>query len=145
MKSLALALAAVCTVAGFASPAAAQDPVLRTQLDASVATMRAEGFTQQGAFRFGRLNDGGTETLRIDLMGGHSYIVVGVCDTDCDDLDLMLRNAAGTEIDSDYEVDDVPVVAAEVARNGTYQLTVSMASCSIEPCGYGIAVFAQRQ
>jgi hypothetical protein len=39
----------------------------------------------------------------------------------------------------------LPMAAAEVARNGTYQLTVSMASCSIEPCEYGIAVFAQRQ
>jgi hypothetical protein len=143
MKSLALA--AACTVAGVTSPAAAQDPVVRELLDVTVVMMRTQGFVQQGAFRFGRLNEGERGALRIDLMGGNNYIVIGVCDSDCDNLDLVLSNAAGTEVDSDYDLDDVPTLAAEVARNGTYQLTVSMASCSIEPCGYGIAVFAQAE
>jgi hypothetical protein len=145
MKSLALALAAVCTAAGVASPAAAQDPAVRMQLDSASVMMRSQGFAQQGAFRFGALNNGADESLSVDLRGGNSYIVIGVCDSDCDDMDLVLSDAAGNEIDSDYEMDDVPMVAAEVARNGTYRLTVSMPSCSIEPCGYGIAVFAQRQ
>lgn len=148
MKTTLLALAAVCVMAAAAAPAAAQprmDAVVRTQLDSAVVLMRGQGFTLQGTLRAGALANGAEESLRLDVQGGHAYMIMGVCDVDCDDLDLLLTDAAGNEVDSDYLVDDVPMVAAEVARNATYQLTVSMASCSIEPCGYGVAVFAKRQ
>lgn len=149
MKTSLLALAAACvlTVAA-AAPAAAQprmDAVVRTQLDSAVVLMRGQGFALQGALRAGALANGAQEELRLDLQGGNTYMIMGVCDVDCDDLDLLLSDAAGNEVDSDYLVDDVPMVTAEVGRSGAYTLTVSMASCSIEPCGYGIAVFAQRQ
>jgi hypothetical protein len=148
MKTSLLALAVACVLAGVAAPAAAQpgmDAVVRTQLDSAVVLMRGQGFALQGAFRAGALADGGQEELRVELQAGNAYMIMGVCDVDCDDLDLLLADAAGTEVDSDYLPDDVPMVAATVSRGGAYRLTVSMASCSIEPCGYGIAIFAQRQ
>jgi hypothetical protein len=148
MKTSLLALAVACVLAVAAAPAAAQprmDAVVRTQLDSAVVLMRGQGFALQGALRAGALANGAQEELRLDLQGGHAYMIMGVCDVDCEDLDLLLSDAAGNEVDSDYLVDDVPMVAAEVSRSGAYTLTVSMASCSIEPCGYGIAVFAQRQ
>jgi opacity protein-like surface antigen len=146
MKSL-LALAAAGALLLSAAPAAAQsvDRVVREQLEAAADMMRAEGYTQQGGIRAGALEDGEAESLTLELSGGHEYVIMGVCDADCSDLDLVLRDAGGSEVDSDYEVDDVPVVVAEVARNGSYRLTVSMAACSIEPCGYGVAVFAKRK
>lgn len=148
MKNTVLALAAVCAVLATAAPAAAQpgiDATVRMQLDSAVSMFRGQGFAQQGDYRSGALADGGSDVVRLELRGGHSYMIVGVCDTDCSDLDFKLVDAAGEEVDSDYELDDVPMVAAAVAGNGTYTLTVSMAACSVEPCGYGVAVFAQRQ
>jgi hypothetical protein len=148
MKIALLALAAACAVVVSAAPAAAQPelaPVVRMQLDSAVVMFRNEGFQQQGGFHGGALDDGESEVVTLDLRGGYSYMIVGVCDGDCSDLDFRLDDAAGNEVDSDFELDDVPMVAAAVSSNGSYSLTVSMASCSIEPCGYGVAVFAQRQ
>ncbi len=147
MKLSHLVLAAACAVAAFAAPASAQpgiDPTVRIQLDSAVSLMRGQGFAQQGPFHSGALGDGGEAVVRLDLRGGTTYMIMAVCDGDCSDLDLRLTDASGTEVDSDFELDDVPIVTAEVARNGAYQLTVGMAACSVEPCGYGVAVFAQR-
>jgi hypothetical protein len=132
--------------AGSAPPAApaSLDPLVKVQLDSATATMRGEGFTLQGNYTGGTLSDGRRAQITLDLRGGMQYAIVGVCDADCDDLDLVLTDARGGEVDSDREPDDAPVVVAEVARNARYTLTVTMASCTVEPCGYGVAVFASR-
>jgi hypothetical protein len=147
MKLALVALAAACALLAVAAPAAAQsgDPAIRMQLDSAVALMATEGYTLQGAFRTGDLGEGAAEMIRMELRGGQSYIIVGVCDVDCTDLDFRLADPAGTIVGSDFEPDDVPMVSIEVPRTGDYGLTVSMAACSIEPCGYGVAVFSQRQ
>jgi hypothetical protein len=82
--------------------------------------------------------------LGVELMAGNTYMVMGTCDQDCDDLDLFLINASGEMIDSDVERDDVPMTTTTVTRDGTYFLRVKMHSCSIAPCGNGIGVFAKR-
>ena len=145
MKLPLLALAALCAALATAAPAAAQiDGTVKIQLDSAVSMFRGQGFDLQGAYRSGSLADGAEAVVSLDLEGGRSYIIVGVCDSDCSDLDFALADASGTEVDNDYELDDVPMVAVEVARAATYRLTVGMATCSVEPCGYGVAVFAQR-
>lgn len=148
MKLSRLLLAAACALAASAAPAAAQPElagIVRTQLDSAVVLMRSNGFVQQGTYRGGALGDDANEVVQVDLQGGQNYLIMAVCDQDCSDLDLNLVDASGASLDSDYEPDDVPMVVAEVSRTGTYQLTVGMAECSVEPCGYGVAVFAQRQ
>jgi hypothetical protein len=147
MKRLILALALVGTMGGFPAPADAQtrSTIVTTQLDSAVVLMRGQAFTLLEPYRYGGLDDGAEERLGVELKGGNTYMIVGVCDEDCDDLDLFLTSANGDLIDSDIEPDDVPMLTATVRRDGTYFLRVKMHSCSIEPCGYGIAVFAQRE
>jgi hypothetical protein len=142
MKLTLLALAAASVLVLSPNAAAAQG-IVRVQLDSAVTVMRGEGFALQGGFLTGSLANGAREALTLNLAAG-SHVVMAVCDEDCSDLDLQLADAAGNEVGSDYELDDVPMVAAEVSRAGRYRLTVSMASCSIEPCAYGVAVFKQR-
>lgn len=141
MKLIPLALAAACALATV--PAAAQD-LVQQQLQASIEVMANEGFSQRGEFRTGALRNGAEETIRVQLEAGVSYAIVGVCDGDCSDLDLFLNDPAGRPLSQDIAEDDVPVVTAEITRAGSYQLRITMPACSVDPCGYGIGVFARN-
>jgi hypothetical protein len=147
VKTAMLSLVAVCTAAIIASPASAQsaiDHTVKMQLDSTVVLMDRGGFELQGPFRSGVLRTGEETVIPLELQEGRAFIIVGFCDIDCDDIDLVLADATGTQLDSDFKPDDVPMVAVEISRTGTYHLTVSMPSCRIDPCGYGVAVFASR-
>jgi hypothetical protein len=143
MKLPVIALAAVAALL-FAAPAHAQPQIIRTQLDSAQVLMRGNGFSLQDDIVSGDLREGEDEEFELELEGGKTYIIVGVCDGDCSDLDMALTTAAGAEVDSDYQTDDVPMVMVEVASGQTYHLKVQMAACSVEPCAFGVGVFADR-
>ncbi len=142
MKLPVIALAAFGAALLFAAPAAAQPSVVTTQLDSAVTLMSTQGFAKQDEFVTGNLQQGEDSEFELQLEAGKTYIIVGVCDGDCSDLDMALTTASGEDVSSDYEEDDVPMVTVEVPRNATYNLMVRMAACSVEPCGYGVGVFA---
>jgi hypothetical protein len=142
MKVPVLALAACAAALLFAAPAHAQPQIIRTQLDSASSLMRAQGFSLQDDIVSGDLNEGEEEEFELELAGGKTYIIVGVCDGDCSDLDMVIATTGGQEVDSDYELDDVPMVMVEVASGTTYNLTVKMATCSVAPCAFGVGVFA---
>ena len=142
MKLPVIAVAAFGAALLFAAPAAAQPSVVTTQLDSAVTLMGTQGFSKQDEFVTGTLQQGEDSEFELQLDGGKTYIIVGVCDGDCTDLDMSLTTASGTDVDSDFEEDDVPMVMVEVAQGATYNLMVRMAACSVEPCGFGVGVFA---
>jgi hypothetical protein len=146
MKSFVLALGVALAVVANAIPALAQSSaIVREQLDSAAVMMRNEGYVLQGSPLFGALEEGQQYSITFPLGGGAEYVILGVCDGDCSDLDLLLVDASSQVIDTDFEPDDVPIVGASVDRTGSYTLTVSMAECSIEPCGYGIGIFAAKK
>ena len=142
MKLPVIALAAFGAALLFAAPAAAQPAIIRTQLDSAAVLMGGNGFRLQDDIVSGDLRQGQNEEFELQLEAGKTYIIVGVCDGDCSDLDMALTTSGGDEVDSDYADDDVPMVTVEVQRSATYNLMVRMAACSIEPCAYGVSVFA---
>ena len=93
------------------------------------------------------LRDGGHldhrtyEDYAVTLAAGHSYVLMGVCDEDCQDLDLELYDGYGNLISQDDSVDDAPVVEVSVAEGGAFTLRVMMYECSENPCYYGFGVF----
>ena len=146
MKLPVLALAALAAALVFAAPApvAAQRTVEQAQLDSTAVLMRGRGYRPQDEFVHGSMNQGADEEFELSLEGGKEYVIVGFCDGDCTDVDLVLTSASGAEVDSDVAADDYPVVMVEPGRSGTYNLKVVMAACSVEPCFYGVGVFAKN-
>jgi hypothetical protein len=142
MKLPVIALAALGAALLFAAPAAAQPQIIRTQLDSAGVLMSGNGFRLQDDIVSGDLRTGQDEQFELELEGGKTYIIVGVCDGDCSDLDMALTTAAGADVSSDFQDDDVPMVTVEVERGATYNLMVRMAACSVEPCAFGVGVFA---
>lgn len=143
MKLPAIAFAAIAAAALFAAPAEAQPGIVTTQLDSAVVLMRNEGFTPADDPVTGTLPQGEDEEFELELEAGTSYFVVGVCDGGCSDLDLVLTDASGEEVDADRELDDVPMLALQ-GHSGTFVLSVQMATCSSSRCHYGVRVFHQR-
>lgn len=91
----------------------------------------------------GALNNGQTETVTLDLDAGTSYMVVGVCDGDCSDLDLWINDENGYEIDSDVLDDDTPILEVTPRRSARFSIRTKMISCSAEPCYYGLGVYGR--
>ncbi|MFC1791404.1 hypothetical protein ACFL0I_02940, partial [Gemmatimonadota bacterium] len=93
-----------------------------------------------GAQHLGELDRGAEEEVWIQLPHGDFYLV-GVCDNECDDLDMWIWDAAGEEVDEDVLTDDVPVLQVSPKAPGRYRIRVKMITCTIEPCAYGFEVF----
>jgi len=101
-----------------------------------------EGYTMVGDAQMGSLYDESSEDFHLTLQAGVAYVLVGVCDNDCPDIDLMLLDDSGNEVDSDYETDAVPIVEVTPFRTQSYRVHVYMADCTSEPCFYGVGVYA---
>lgn len=146
MKRTAVALAAVAAAFIATTAAAPQDEwvaQVRRLLQNNAKALENRGYSMTHRIYTGSLNTGRNEMVSLDLEIGTQYAISGACDNDCSDLDFVLYDAAGNQIDDDVETDDIPLVSVTPRRSGTYRLKVVMAACSAEPCRYGVAVFGK--
>lgn len=140
MKLPYLALAALA--AGLlATPAHAQPEIVNVQLDSATVLMNGRGFVPADNVVRGTLAEGADEEFELEL-DGTEYVVMAFCDARCSDLDLVLSDESGEEVDSDRALDDYPVLTVD-GQSGTFVLSVQMATCSGQ-CHYGVQVFRKR-
>ena len=84
--------------------------------------------------------NGASDSWSFTLPGGNSYKIVGVCDNDCQDLDI--RVSVGDDVVAeDVLDDDVPIVNFSAKSETRYSVRVTMATCKADPCFWGIGVF----
>ena len=84
-----------------------------------------------------------SNNITINLRAGKPYAIVGVCDRDCQDLDIALYDSAGNRIASDFKNDDTPTIIVNPNRSGAYRIRVNMANCNTNPCYYGVGAFGR--
>ena len=113
------------------------------QIEYAERTFAASGFTPVDRPKSGSLPQGQGEDLFLELAGGKSYALVGVCDADCSDVDLAVYDEWDEPVDADYKPDDLPVVIMRPARGGRFRVRIYMAACSTEPCYWGVGVFGK--
>lgn len=136
IKTFAAATLAFAVLVGPAAAQNARGPALvAVQLDAVITEM---GLTP-GARVTGRLAHGRSQLANIEAPGGQVYFL-GVCDENCRDFDLIVRDSSGRELGRDDEPNDATYVSLEGATAGLYTLEVSMADCTGE-CHWGVGVF----
>ena len=146
MKRTALALAAAAGVIMTTTAAVPQDEwvaQVRRILQTAGRTFENNGYSMTHRIYTGSLNNGRNEMVALDLDIGTQYQIMGACDTDCSDLDFVLYDGRGNQVDQDVELDDVPIVSVTPGRSGAFRVKVTMATCSAEPCRYGIGVFGK--
>lgn len=79
--------------------------------------------------------------LDLPVYPNRTYALLAACDQDCSDIDVYVDDSDGTEVASDNELDDVPVVIFSTERNTSYQARVRMYDCSTSICYYGAVLF----
>ncbi len=85
----------------------------------------------------------GSMSFDLAVSRGVDYLVVGVCDNDCDDVDLLVHDDTDAEIASDFEPDDYPVLSFSATAKGSWTVEVRMPGCSADTCIFGFQVFRQ--
>jgi hypothetical protein len=141
MRKLLLAAALASTgLMLIAATAPAQD-VLDQLVEKTNEFFASKGFSPTGFVSNGALGAGESKTVTVNLKGASGYGIIGVCDTDCGDLNLNLINANGDEADSDVKDDDLPVVVT--ADSGSYTLKISMVKCKVAKCRYRIVAYGK--
>lgn len=112
----------------------------RIKSGAEFANLEGIGYSLMDVARTSLLDASGNEVVDINLPPGQEYVVMGVCDNDCLDLDLAVLKG-GLELSKDASTDDWPLV--EIVPTGTsgYQIRVTMYACSTPTCGYQLTVW----
>ena len=146
-KKLGLAAVGAAVIAlGASSPTIAQssyEQEVNRLLNQTRNIANSRGFSSSHSRYNGQLRQGQEETVTLDLDAGVSYMMVAQCDRDCSDIDLWLYDENGNLIDEDVLVDDTPIVNVTPRRSARFSLRARMISCSVQPCYYGIGVYAQ--
>ena len=143
----AATLGAAMLVVGAAAPTIAQNTYeqqVNRLLNQTQSIANGRGFSSSHSRYNGQLRSGQEETVTLNLDAGVSYMMVAQCDTDCSDIDMWLYDENGNLIDEDVLVDDTPIVEVTPIRNARFSLRTRMISCSVQPCYYGIGVYAQK-
>ncbi len=99
-----------------------------------------DGYTMKN-YIIGAIDEDEDNSWTFYLSSDYEYRFEGFCDEDCDDLDLYLYDDDGDELDSDTLEDDFPIIYFSPRRSGRYEIEVSMYSCTVEPCYWGLAIF----
>jgi hypothetical protein len=116
---------------------------VREQLNQAAGRLRRDGYELTHHIYTGELEENQEENVAVELDRARTYVILGVCDADCKDLDLRLLTPAGKEVDADVEVDDYPTVGVAPTRREKYSVRAIMATCAAAPCRYGFGVFAR--
>ena len=85
-------------------------------------------------------DDTATISFEFDHVGDN-ILVIGVCDSDCSDLDISVQGKDGKSLAADTFQDDRPLVRFRVPKSLEVEVTVHMAACAAAPCGYAVQTF----
>lgn len=113
---------------------------VEAQLD-SVRRELGDGYTAIDDPVIEEVDADGAMSFELSVKRDVDYLVVGVCDNDCDDVDLLIYDDTDEEVVSDFEPDDHPVVSFSADSGGTWNVEVRMPGCSADTCIFGYQVY----
>jgi hypothetical protein len=115
---------------------------VQDKLRRAASALTDRSFRQSGEPRVGSLLAQASDSFAMTLSAGRSYALIGVCDNDCSVLELELYDAGDNQVAAERTT-NVPIVRVTPPRDARYRVKVSMSSCGMNPCWYGLAVHTQ--
>lgn len=88
-----------------------------------------------------RLNEGGNARVELDVPSETSVQVMGDCDEDCVDLDLVIYDGNGDVLGEDTLDDFYPIVSFTSKAEGRVTLELDMVDCGAAYCYTAYSVF----
>ena len=140
MRSTFIAAIAAASLAFSAGQASAQD--YPEQIWSQLQQLRSH-YPQHSLQNYilGHMAEDRTDSWTIGLAPNTAYVIAGVCDTDCADLDIIVWDADGNAIAQDELDDDVPIVELKTGASSRYTIEVKMFDCSANTCYFGFGLF----
>lgn len=132
-----------------AAPMAQMPDQYRQQLDVQLAqvaqALGSQGFSPVGQPYYGGLRDDQQQRIPpTELQQGGDYRIVGVCDADCTDLDMVLVDQNQVEIARDTSTDARPIVQSQPAWTGPFHVDVTMYQCNHpQGCYYALMLYGR--
>ena len=126
-----------------ASSGESPQAIILAQLQQAQAALAQQGFQMVGQPYSGSLQQGQSWNVPAQMATGYEYRVIGVCDRDCNDLDLLLFDANGAPLTQDRSTSSQPVVGVQPAYSGNYTIQVQMYNCAVAPCYYALALYGR--
>lgn len=102
-----------------------------------------QGYSVTHEPSFDQLRENQYQWITIKLRGGTNYLLTGLCDQDCQDLDLAIYDENGNLVKRDTQIDATPVVSVTPQWTGNFRIRVSMAKTTAAYSYYGVAVFGK--
>lgn len=99
------------------------------------------GFGYMGEMMVGALELADDEYYEVEFLAHREYVIVGFCDDDCTDMDILVYDANDNVVLSDLEPDDEPFVRVPTGYGGTFYVEAAMPGCTVEPCYYAMQIF----
>ena len=120
-----------------------RDRVVAELIDFSNEVEAEGGKVPSHAVLTGTLRAGETQDVQVHTCADIKYLVVGVCDGNCTDVDLYARNSLGESEDSDVLPDDVPILDFTPGATGFTTISVEMVSCE-GSCDWGVQLYVDN-
>ena len=138
-----LICAAIGAVALAPQPVVAHGYTLTSVHQSLADVAKEEGVLDRvGAVMDRELRPGAKAEFVFTIDPAKSYRVLGVCDLDCDDLEITISNAATGEIlHEDEERDAFPVADIDLSGAKRIEISVTMADCSDSECIFAAGLY----
>ncbi len=139
---LVLATGLMATAAAPAlGQSADQMEILEFQLELARSFAEMEDLVIAAGPFYGYADSGASQSFLLPVHEDREYTIVGVCDGDCDDLDLRIYNSSGALLAEDVLEDALPGVNLTPDMDGEVTVEIDMVSCSNEPCFFAVEAY----
>lgn len=86
----------------------------------------------------------GFEAFPVEMRTGVPVFVIGLCDENCSDLDIVIVSPTSQAVAADEQRDAFPFVAMRPEEAGTYEIQVRMPACTAGACAFGLQVLSEQ-
>lgn len=135
------------------APTPAPMPMPSTTVDYSQQILNRlasveQAFASQGFQRIsepvhGQLRQGEFSNTPVTLQVGGDYRIIGVCDSDCGDFNLILYDQNNNVVSQDVLADATPIVSVTPQWSGAFTAQAVMQNCTVQPCYYALALYGR--
>ncbi len=117
---------------------------VENQLQGAIKTIKGDGYQLSFPRNVGKLKQRTEAFKTVLLYPNREYIFLAVCDKNCNDLNVIVKDMNGNKITSDTTDTPISLVNFKPPTEDRYQVTVRMEKCTAPSCNYGMGIFAKR-
>jgi ribosomal protein S1 len=130
--------------AATAKPLEQYEQEVDTLMQQTIKKVNADGYQLSFPRNVASLNRGAEALKTVLLYPNREYIFVVVCDRNCKQIQLSVKDMGGKNIMSTSDDESVAVANFKPPSENRYQVTVKMEKCTTQSCYFGLGIFAKR-